>query len=96
MKLCALVTRCLRVRLDPGFGFGVGVPESRVGWDGASASRSLHRLDFHVWYLVIGRGRVAGHNGEAVDSDGGDAYEWESQCGGGYTAVMFITRLICF
>ena len=87
---------CLEVCLDLGFGFRVGVLEYGVGWDGASASRSLHQLDFHVQYLVIGRGRVAGHNGEAVDLDGGDAHEWESQCGGGYTAVMFITRLICF
>ena len=35
------VTRCFRVHPDLGFGFGVGVPESGVGWDGASVSRSL-------------------------------------------------------
>ena len=67
--------RCLGVRPDPGFGFGVGVPESGVGWDGASASGSLRRLDFHVQYLAIGRGRVVGRDGEAVDSNGGDAHE---------------------
>ena len=66
---------CLGVRPDPGFGFGVGVPESGVGWDGASASGSLRRLNFRIWYLAIGRGRVAGCDGKAVDSDGGDAHE---------------------
>ena len=70
-------------RLDPGFGFGGGVPESGVGWDGASASGSLRRLDFHVWYLVMGRGHVAGCDNEAVDSNGGDVHEQESRCGGG-------------
>ena len=91
-----IVMHCLGVRLDLGFGFGVGVPESRVGWDGASVSGSLCQLDFHVRYLAIGRGHVTGHDGEAVDSDGGDAHEWESQRRGKYTAVMFITKLICF
>ena len=65
------------------FGFRVGVPESGVGWDGASASRLLRRLDFRVRYLVMGRGRVAGRDDKAVDSNGGDAHEQESQCGGG-------------
>ena len=69
------VTCCLGVRLDPGFGFGVRVPESGVGLDGASVSGSLHRLDFRVRYLAIGRGRVTGHNGEAVDSDEGDRHK---------------------
>ena len=73
--VCTGVTHCLRVHLDPGFGFGVGVPESGVGWDGASASGSLRRLDFCVRYLVIGRGHVVGHDGEVVDSNGGDAHE---------------------
>ena len=77
------ITRCLRVRPDLGFGFGVRVPESGVGWDGASASRSLHRLDFRVRYLAIGRGRVMGRDNEVVDSSGGDAHEQESQRGGG-------------
>ena len=63
-----VVTRCLGVCPDLGFGFGVGVPESGVGWDGASASGSLRRLDFRVWYLAIGRGRVVEREGEAVDS----------------------------
>ena len=75
--------RCLGVRPDLGFGFGVGVPESGVGWDGASASGSLCQLDFCVRYLVMGRGRVAGRDDEAVDSNGGDAHEQESRCGGG-------------
>ena len=78
-----VVTRCLRVRLDLGFGFEVRVPESGVGWDGASASGSLHRLDFHIWYLAMGRARVVGRDDEAVDSNGGDAHEQESRCGGG-------------
>ena len=65
------VMHCLGVCLDPGFGFGVGVPESGVGWDGTSASGLLHRLDFRVWYLAIGRGRVTGCDSEAVDSTEG-------------------------
>ena len=69
------VMRCLRVRLDPGFSFGVGVPESGVGLDGASASGLLHQLDFCVQYLAMGGGHVAGCNGEAVDSDKGDRHE---------------------
>ena len=69
---------CLGVRPDPGFGFGVGVPESGVGWDVASVSRSLRRLDFRVWYLAMGRGCVVGCDDEAVDSNGGDAHEQES------------------
>ena len=70
--------RCLGVCPDLGFRFRVGVPESRVGWDRASASRSLHQLDFHVQYLARGRGHVAGHDDEAVDSNGGDVHEQES------------------
>ena len=72
------VTRCLGVRPDPGFRFGVGVPESGVGWDGASASGSLRRLDFRVWYLARDRGHVAGCNNEVVDSNGGDVCGQES------------------
>ena len=83
MALGVIVMRCLGVRPDPGFRFGVRVPESRVGWDGASASGSLCRLDFHVWYLAMGRGRVTGCDDEAVDSNGGDAHEQELQCRGG-------------
>ena len=75
--------RCLGVIPDPGFRFGVGVPESGVGWDGASASGSLRRLDFRVRYLVRGRGHVAGRDNEAVDSNGGDVCGRESRCGGG-------------
>ena len=48
----------------PEFRFGFGVPGSVVGLDGASASGSLHRLDFHVRYLVTGRGHAVGRNGE--------------------------------
>ena len=70
--------RCLRVHPDPGFRFGVGVLESGVGWDRASASRSLRRLDFRIWHLAMGRGRVAGYNDKVVDSNGGDAHEQES------------------
>ena len=66
---------CLRVCLDPGFGFGVGVPESGAGLDRASASGSLHQLDFCVRYLAIGGGHVAGCNNEAVDSDEGDRHK---------------------
>ena len=69
------VTRCLGVRPDPGFRFGVRVPESGVGLDGASASGSLSRLDFHVRYLAIGGGCVMGHDGRTVDSDEGDRHE---------------------
>ena len=72
------VTRCLRVRPDPGFRFGVGVLESGVGWDGASVSGLLHRLDFRVRYLAMGRGCVAGHDDETVDLNGGDAHKQES------------------
>ena len=77
---CALVTCCLRVCPDPGFGFGfgVGVPESGVGWDGASVSGSLCRLNFRIWYLAMGRGRVAGCDDEVVDSNRGDAHKQES------------------
>ena len=88
--------RCLGVRLDPGCRFRVGVPESGVGLDGASVSRSLRRLDFRIRYLAIGRGHIMGCDGEVVDSDEGDGHKWESQRGGGYTAVIFITKLICF
>ena len=42
--------------LDPEFGFGFGVPEAGVGMDGDSGSRSLHQLNFHVWYLARGGG----------------------------------------
>ena len=69
------VTCCLGVRPDPGFRFGVGVPESGVGLDRASASGSLCRLDFRVRYLAIGGGCIVGHDGEAVDSDEGDRHE---------------------
>ena len=68
---------------DLGFRFGVRVPESGVGWDRASASRLLCRLNFHIRYLARGRGCVAGRDDEAVDSNGGDVHEQESQCGGG-------------
>ena len=68
--------RCLGVHPDPGFGFGA--PESGVGWDGASASGSLRRLDFRIRYLAMGRGRIAGRDDEAVDSNGGVAHEQES------------------
>ena len=73
------VTHCLGVRLGLGFRFRVGVPESRMGWDGASASRSLHRLVFRVRYLAIGRGHVVGHDGKAVDSEDGDRHEWRAK-----------------
>ena len=69
---------CLGVRPDPGFGFGVGVPESRVGWDGASANGSLRRLNFRVQYLVMGRGCIVGCDNKAVDSNRGDVHEQES------------------
>ena len=72
---CVSVMRCLGVHPDPGFRFGVGVPESGVGLDRASASGSLRRLDFRVRYLVIGGGRVVGRDGEAVDSDEGDRHK---------------------
>ena len=74
---------CLGIHPDPGFGFGDRVLESRVGWDRASASGSLHRLDFCIRYLAMGRGRVAGCDDKAVDSNGGDAHKQESRCGGG-------------
>ena len=77
------VTCCLGVCLDLGFGFGVRVPESGVGWDGASVSGLLRRLNFCVQYLARGRGRVAGCDNEAVDSNGGDVHEQGSRCGGG-------------
>ena len=95
-ELSYTVTRCLGVDPDLGFGFRVGVPESGVGWDGASVSGSLRRLDFRVRYLARGGGRVAGGDNKAVDSNGGDVRGQESRCGGGWTAVMFITKLICF
>ena len=69
---------------------------SGFGWFGASASRSLGRLDFRIWYLVRGGGRITGRDDEAVDSNGGDVCGQESRCGGGWTTVMFITKLICF
>ena len=59
---CKGVTCCLGVRPDLGFGFGVGVLESGVGWDRASASGSLRQLDFHVRYLAIGRGHIITHH----------------------------------
>ena len=83
VNLAGLVTRCLGVHPDPGFRFGVGVPESGVGWDQASVSGSLRRLDFHVRYLARGRGHVVGRDDEAVDSNGGDVHEQESRCRGG-------------
>ena len=54
-----------RGRPDPEFGFGFGVPGSIVGWDEASVSGLLRRLDFHVRYLRIVRGHAAGRDGEA-------------------------------
>ena len=69
------VTRCLGIRLDPGFRFRVGVLESRAGLDRASASGLLCRLDFRIQYLVIGGGCIAGHDGEVVDSDKGDRHK---------------------
>ena len=77
------VTCCLGVCPDLGFGFRVGVLESEVGWDGASASGLLRRLDFRVQYLAMGRGRVAGHDDKVVDLNGGDAHEQELRCRGG-------------
>ena len=74
-ELSYTVTRCLRVRPDLGFGFGVGVPESWVGLDGASASGLLRRLNFCIQYLAIGGGRITGCNGETVDLDEGDRHE---------------------
>ena len=63
----ACVTHCFGVSPDLKFGFGFRVPESGVGLDGASASRSLHQLDFCVRYLVIGGGHVAGCDSKASD-----------------------------
>ena len=77
------ITRCLGVRPDPGFRFGVRVLESGVGWDRASVSGSLHQLDFRIQYLARGRGHVAGHDDKAVDLNGGDVHGQESRCGGG-------------
>ena len=73
--MASSVTRCLRVDPDLGFRFRVGVPESGVGWDGASASGLLRQLDFHIRYLAIGRGRIVGRDGEAVDLNEGDGHE---------------------
>ena len=56
---------------DPEFGFGFGVSETGVGMDGASASGLLHQLCFCVWYLAMGGGHVAGHDGKASDWIGG-------------------------
>ena len=53
-----------------------------MGWDGASASRLLRRLVFHVWYLVIGGGHVVGRDGEAVDSEDRDRHKWRAKCRG--------------
>ena len=69
------VTRCLGVSLDMVFGFGFGVPESGVGLDRVSASRSLCQLDFHIRYLAIGGGRVVGCDSKASDLDEGDQHE---------------------
>ena len=74
--------RCLGVRLGLGFGVGVGVPESGMGWDGASVSRSLCQLVFRIRYLVIGGGHIVGRDGEAVDSEDGDRHEWRAKCRG--------------
>ena len=52
---------------DPDFRFRFKVPESGVGMDGASASRSLRRLCYRIWYLAMGGGHVAEHNGKASD-----------------------------
>ena len=72
----ASVTRCLGVCPGLGFGFRVGVPGSRMGWDGASASGLLRRLVFRIRYLAIGGGHIVGRNGEAVDSEDGDRHKW--------------------
>ena len=61
--------------LDPEFGFGFGVPETRVGLDGASVSGSLCQLDFRVLYLAMGAGHAVGHDGEASDWMKGDDNE---------------------
>ena len=60
-----------RGSLDPDFGFRFGVPESGVGMDGASASRSLCWLCFCVQYLAICGGHIMGHDGKASDWIGG-------------------------
>ena len=49
------------------FGFRFGVPEAGVGMDGASASGSLRRLCFRVWYLATGGGHVVGCDSKARD-----------------------------
>ena len=67
-----------------------------VGWDEASASGSLRRLDFHVRYLARGGGRIVGHDNKAVILNGGDVRRQESRYRGGWTAVMYITKLIWF
>ena len=46
--------------------------------DGASASGSLHRLCFHVQYLAMGGGHIAGHDGKASDWTKGDDDERRS------------------
>ena len=60
---------------DPGFGFGVRVPGSIVGWDEASVSGLLRRLDFRVWYLAIDGGHAAGHDGKVGKRTKGDNNE---------------------
>ena len=57
---------------DLEFRFGFGVSEAGVGLDGASATRSLHQLDFCVQYLAMGGGHTMGCNGEASDWMKGD------------------------
>ena len=57
---------------DPEFGFRFRVPEAGVGLDEASASESLCRLDFRVWYLAMGGGHTMGHDSEASDQTKGD------------------------
>ena len=47
---------------DLEFGFGFRVLEARVGMDGASASRSLCQLCFHIWYLATGSGHITGRD----------------------------------
>ena len=53
--------------LDLELGFGFGVAETGVGMDRASASGSLRRLNFRIWYLAMGGGHAIGHDGKASD-----------------------------
>ena len=62
--------------------------------DGASASGSLCRLCFRIRYLAMGGGHIAGHDGEASDWMGGTTMN-RGLARMSFTAVMFITKLIC-